>query len=216
MVLTEGWDMPEVGCLILARPTRQLGLYRQMIGRVLRPAEGKTDAIILDHSGAVYRHGLPEDHIKWALDVDRRAENPTQARRERGEEPALRECPSCKAVMAAPPCPSCGWAPAQPRGRDRDFADGELGLVTGGRANAAVMSPTQQLQFYRELRGFAKAKGLKDGWAYHQAKHKGIDPPWSWRDYAPLDPSPATRAWAQSRLIAYAKAQGALRIRGAA
>jgi superfamily II DNA or RNA helicase len=34
MVLTEGWDMPEVGCCILARPTKQLGLYRQMIGRV--------------------------------------------------------------------------------------------------------------------------------------------------------------------------------------
>ena len=38
MVLTEGWDMPEVGCCILARPTSKMGLYRQMIGRVLRPA----------------------------------------------------------------------------------------------------------------------------------------------------------------------------------
>src|SRR5215469_5277125 len=42
MVLTEGWDMPEVGCAILGRPTKKMGLYRQMIGRVLRPA-GKTD-----------------------------------------------------------------------------------------------------------------------------------------------------------------------------
>ena len=38
MVLTEGWDMPEVGCCILARSTKKMGLYRQMIGRVLRPA----------------------------------------------------------------------------------------------------------------------------------------------------------------------------------
>ena len=38
MVLTEGWDMPDVGCAVLARPTRKMGLYRQMIGRVLRPA----------------------------------------------------------------------------------------------------------------------------------------------------------------------------------
>jgi DNA repair protein RadD len=36
MVLTEGWDMPEVSCGILARPTRKMGLYRQMIGRILR------------------------------------------------------------------------------------------------------------------------------------------------------------------------------------
>ena len=35
MVLTEGWDMPEVGCCVLARPTKKIGLYRQMIGRVL-------------------------------------------------------------------------------------------------------------------------------------------------------------------------------------
>ena len=42
MVLTEGWDMPDVGCCVLARPTKKMGLYRQMIGRVLRPAPGKT------------------------------------------------------------------------------------------------------------------------------------------------------------------------------
>ena len=48
MVLTEGWDMPDVGCCILARPTKKMGLYRQMIGRVLRPADGKPDAIVLD------------------------------------------------------------------------------------------------------------------------------------------------------------------------
>jgi len=52
MVLTEGWDMPDVGCCILARPTRKMGLYRQMIGRVLRPADDKNYAIVLDHSGA--------------------------------------------------------------------------------------------------------------------------------------------------------------------
>jgi DNA repair protein RadD len=63
MVLTEGWDMPEVSCCILARPTKKMGLYRQMVGRVLRPAPGKTNAIILDHSGAVYLHGQPADHV---------------------------------------------------------------------------------------------------------------------------------------------------------
>jgi hypothetical protein len=34
LVLTEGWDMPDVGCCVLARPTKKMGLYRQMIGRV--------------------------------------------------------------------------------------------------------------------------------------------------------------------------------------
>ena len=53
-----------------------MGLYRQMIGRVLRPAEGKPDAIILDHSGAVFRHGFVEDPVEWTLDPDRHAESP--------------------------------------------------------------------------------------------------------------------------------------------
>ena len=54
MVLTEGFDMPDIGCAILARSTKKMGLFRQMIGRVLRPADGKPDAIVLDHSGAVF------------------------------------------------------------------------------------------------------------------------------------------------------------------
>ena len=52
-----------------------MGLYRQMIGRVLRPAEGKRDAIVLDHSGAVFRHGFVEDRVEWTLDPDHLAKN---------------------------------------------------------------------------------------------------------------------------------------------
>jgi DNA repair protein RadD len=73
MVLTEGWDCPSVSCLVLARPTKSLGLYRQMVGRVLRPAPGKSDALILDHAGAVFEHRLPEDPVEWSLGEDQRA-----------------------------------------------------------------------------------------------------------------------------------------------
>ena len=106
MVLTEGWDMPEVGCCVLARPTKKMGLYRQMIGRVLRPAEGKTDAIILDHSGAVFRHGFAEDHVDWTLDPDRRAESAThQAAPQHDPSRALLECSQCGAMrVGGEPC----------------------------------------------------------------------------------------------------------------
>jgi superfamily II DNA or RNA helicase len=92
MVLTEGWDMPEVGCCILARPTKKMGLYRQMIGRVLRPAPNKADAIILDHSGAVFKHGFAEDYVEWTLDPDRRAESREQQTREQMHGARLTEC----------------------------------------------------------------------------------------------------------------------------
>jgi DNA repair protein RadD len=147
MVLTEGFDCPDIGCIILARPTKQMGLFRQMIGRGLRPAPGKTDVVILDHSGAVYRHGLPEDYVHWTLDVDRRAENPAQIKRKAGEAPKLRECPQCHVLITKLPCGSCGWMPAQRRGQDRDFLDGELGLVIGGKAQVGILQPHEQLQF---------------------------------------------------------------------
>src|SRR5262249_46380039 len=151
MVLTEGWDMPQVGCCILARPTKQMGLFRQMVGRVLRPAEGKPDAIVLDHSGAVFRHGLPEDHLEWTLDVDRKAENKKQESRKGGKEPKLRECPSCKVLMANPPCPHCGWIPApRRRGQNIDFDEGELGLVANGKTRPAY-DEQERINFFQQL-----------------------------------------------------------------
>jgi DNA repair protein RadD len=209
MVLTEGFDCPDVGCIILARPTRQMGLYRQMIGRGLRPADGKTDVVILDHSGAVYRHGLPEDHIQWTLDVDQRAINPAQAKRDRGEAPKLHECPSCKAVMVAPPCGACGWQP-QPRARAVDVEDGELGLVVSGKADASRYSETDRTSFFQQLRAVQQMRGYKRGWAAHKFKDKfGHFPPWDYDRLPPVAPTDALLRWVKSRNIAYAKSRSA-------
>src|SRR5262245_52270734 len=207
MVLTEGWDMPAVGCCILARPTKQMGLYRQMVGRVLRPADGKPDAVILDHSGAVYRHGLPEDRVEWTLAADRRAVNSAQQKRECGEAPKLRECPSCKAVMVAPPCGACGWQP-QPRARAIDFEEGELGLVVGGKANAPAYSEADRAAFFQQLRAVQQMRGYKRGWPAHKYKDKfGTFPPWAYDQLPPVAPTDALLRWVRSRNIAYAKAQ---------
>jgi DNA repair protein RadD len=209
MVLTEGWDMPAVGCCILARPTKQMGLYRQMVGRVLRPADGKPDAVILDHSGAVYRHGLPEDRVEWTLAADRRAVNSAQQKRKRGEAPRLRECPSCKAVMVAPPCGACGWQP-QPRARAIDFEEGELGLVVDGKAQAPQHSEGDRIIFFRELRAVQQTRGYKKGWAAHKFKDKfGHFPPWAYNDLPPAIPTDAVLRWVRSRQIAFAKARNA-------
>jgi DNA repair protein RadD len=209
MVLTEGWDCPPVSCCVLARPTKQLGLYRQMVGRILRPFEGKADAVILDHAGAVYRHGLPSDDIAWKLAVDRKPQNVTAVARAQGSVHEIARCPECDAILGGPPpCWSCGWQP-QRRGRDVEFVDGELGLVIGGRAERQPMSYAEQERFYREAMGFAQARGMNPGWAFHAVKAKGIHAPWSWRERGPLPPSAAVAAWCKSRLIAYAKSRNA-------
>lgn len=58
MVLTEGFDVPEASCCVIARPTRSASLYVQMVGRVLRPFPGKADALVLDVVGASEDHTL--------------------------------------------------------------------------------------------------------------------------------------------------------------
>lgn len=57
-VLTEGFDEPAASCVVIARPTRSVGLYVQMVGRVLRPFPGKKDALVLDVTGVATRHKL--------------------------------------------------------------------------------------------------------------------------------------------------------------
>jgi len=48
MILTEGWDCPEVDCVLIAKPTQSKGLYQQMAGRGLRLYPNKRDCLILD------------------------------------------------------------------------------------------------------------------------------------------------------------------------
>ncbi len=50
-VLTEGFDAPNITCVLVARPTRSEGLYTQMVGRGLRLWPGKTDCLVLDVTG---------------------------------------------------------------------------------------------------------------------------------------------------------------------
>lgn len=54
MVLTEGFDLPEVEVAVIARPTTNPALYTQMVGRVLRPApwSRKREALVLHVAGA--------------------------------------------------------------------------------------------------------------------------------------------------------------------
>ena len=47
-ILTEGFDCPELECIILARPTRSDLLMMQQIGRVTRKAPGKEEGIVLN------------------------------------------------------------------------------------------------------------------------------------------------------------------------
>jgi len=53
-VFTEGTDVKNVGSIIMLRPTLSRGLYKQMIGRGMRP---DLKCIVIDHVGNYMRHG---------------------------------------------------------------------------------------------------------------------------------------------------------------
>lgn len=65
--LTEGVDVPQARCALLARGFGHVGGYLQCVGRVLRPADGKPDAIVIDLCGATRRFGMPTDDRRYSL-----------------------------------------------------------------------------------------------------------------------------------------------------
>lgn len=65
-VLTTGFDLPALDCVVLARPTKSAGLYYQMCGRGFRVHPGKRDCLVLDFGENVERHG-PVDLLANSL-----------------------------------------------------------------------------------------------------------------------------------------------------
>ncbi len=112
-VATEGFDLPEAACVVLARPTLSLALYLQMVGRGLRRKPDGGNCLILDLAGNVERHGRTEEDREWSLEPRGRKDNG-------GDSPVVR-CPGCEGVSPAAShncqfcenpfgknCPRCG------------------------------------------------------------------------------------------------------------
>ena len=100
IVATEGFDLPDASCIVIARPTMSLALYLQMVGRGLRPKDGG-DCLILDLAANSVNHGLPEECREWSLEP-RGTQLP-------GEAPVV-WCPQCETVSPAAShhCRNCG------------------------------------------------------------------------------------------------------------
>jgi superfamily II DNA or RNA helicase len=59
LILTEGFDDPEVSCIGMTRPTKSYSLYTQCIGRGLRMFPGKTNCLVLDFTDTVQNKNKP-------------------------------------------------------------------------------------------------------------------------------------------------------------
>lgn len=97
----EGFDLPACEALIIATRTASFPRYRQWCGRVLRPDPHKRGAVIIDLTGMVAQHGMPDEPVEWDL------LNPPCGPKTKRHVP----CDDCGAffLFKLESCPECGW-----------------------------------------------------------------------------------------------------------
>jgi len=111
---TKGFDVPDVGCVIMCRPLRKsLADHIQLLGRGLRTSQdtGKTECIVLDHSGNCERfwEEMNEFFETGALELDDGTKKPKAEKKKPKAEDVMVKCPHCSTLhKARPACPSCG------------------------------------------------------------------------------------------------------------
>jgi superfamily II DNA or RNA helicase len=195
-LISEGFDVPECAGALLLRPTKSLTLHLQQVGRALRPKADGSKAIILDHVGNCYDHGLPADTRAWSLEG--------RDKREQDASPIV-QCQACYRIFDKPTarqaradreCPggdhewqACGLKLLRPSDIAEDgvlSVDGELREITARDLEemdrppwAGGLSLTMAKGYELEtllarantrarLAQVAKARGYKPGWVHHQ------------------------------------------------
>jgi superfamily II DNA or RNA helicase len=140
----EGFDLPNLEVVSMARPTMSLAVYLQQVGRGLRPSPGKDRALIIDHVGNVKRHGLPDIPRRWTLDA-------REKRSSKAADPdviPLTTCLSCYEVYerVKAVCPHCGYK-HQPDARRRpDQVDGDLAMLDDDVLDALRQAAIQAME----------------------------------------------------------------------
>lgn len=201
--LSKGFDVSDVECIIMARPLKSsLAEHIQILGRGLRIHPGKTECVVLDHSGNSVRFWGPMHKFleQGVTELDDGVKK-KKAVVEPGEKTPV-TCPNCKFVHTAmPACPSCGYVYRKKQAVEH--VPGALHEVKDAKKAAA---PTQQekREFYAQLNHIALEKGRKPGWVSHKYKERfGAWPEFS--DVVVMMPSPEVLKWVKSRDIAFAK-----------
>ena len=185
-LFTEGVDLPNVDCVIMARPTASLALYLQFSMRCLNPRPGKT-AIIIDHANNFKSFGYPDDDRDWKQAIKSGKQKSKTLLKDPGM--SIVTCDYCFAVVKASEvkdgkCPICG-KPIKVH-EAKPISDVDLVEATRERKEKIkkiiqdqvmtniVDKPVSELKSLSELQAYARLHGYKSGWAWYQAKRKGL------------------------------------------
>lgn len=179
-VLLKGVDIPSAKCVVHARPTQSLVLWRQSAGRILRPwhpncprgcmVHPSVSPLLIDHAGNIHRHGFPHEDLHWEL---------TERARPVERKIATRICKECYAYLPAYKriCPYCGADSPPPPPAD---------LPKESEAKLLALSGTPEemrRMYFNMIVQVAKARGYKPGFASARYKSRyGHWPPWEWSE----------------------------------
>jgi superfamily II DNA or RNA helicase len=168
--LSEGFDVPQVSCIILARPTKSKALYFQQLGRGLRLALDKFDCLVLDQSQNVIEHGFIEDLEEITLVPS------DQKNSQRGAIAPVKVCPpdtgGCGAYVYSfyLKCPHCQY----------NFDLQKLITVLGSNRLISPQDETK-LNYYRFKLRFAYESNFAPSWAAMKFQAEfGFFPPFDW------------------------------------
>lgn len=221
-LMAYGIDIPAVEAIVLARPTRSLTMYLQMVGRGLRPAPGKSECVLIDHGRVVESLGLPHADRDWTLDqrrnVNAEAEQ-CQGSRSGVEKP--RTCPECAHMWVVSEdgtgCRQCGWKPV-PSARAVQVEDADLTELEEQDQKTAAVQQAALREFYAQalqhgIQHQAQVWAEKPGRVKATAWHRTADkfavphepfPRWIWDERA-KPCSSEVAGWIKSQQIRFAK-----------
>jgi superfamily II DNA or RNA helicase len=187
-VVDEGLDVPEATVLQITRPTASLRLWLQLLGRVLRPAPGKAEALIIDHTDNWRRLPAPHRTIDWQL--NQKEQKPRSAKQ------AVLD-PDTLEVTTTDPVPteveSNGLAlveitpellamtgPQRARKLINDRCCGEIAEVVAGKRRSDTLKPwLKRVEVLEDdtVRALGSALGMPPGWADGQLMLNGFQSP---------------------------------------
>lgn len=199
-LLGVGWDSPKTEVLLDCRPTKSKIAFQQIAGRIIRMAEGKTQAIYLDHAGNVTeRHGFVESLVPSQLSTDeKRFKESNQIKEKKEKEP--RECPECHRIMTGIKC-VCGFVYER---KDELTTTQEM-LVRINKGNATPEDRVYMGRFYSSLLRLSRKWNFKDGWAAYAYKKRFGRFPRSVNIDMSQPILAEAQAWANASLIKFGK-----------
>lgn len=156
-LLIEGVDVPCIEVVQWLRPTASLIIWMQGNGRGFRRADGKTELIILDHTGNSARHGLPDDPREWTLEGIKKT-----SRKADPDEIKIRQCDQCAGVYRAglPACPYCATPAAIVGRKELEIIEDELREIDLSIARQERKREQGAARTIRDLVELGKRRGL--------------------------------------------------------